>query len=288
MTTFVIGHNSPDIDSIACAIMEAKILNNKGTLALPKRAKGDPVKGVDKMLNFCSFKMPEKLKDASILNPVVLVDYNLLENGVGEFKNIIEVIDHHQKQEWVEKFENKTIIKLGAAATLTANRCMNEFELSKNEARLLLFAIMADSANLKSQKTKQEDIDTAKKLAKLGKISIRRVKRLVDKWSSFKFNKKYIKTYVNEDVKRGQIEGKVISTAVILTKNYKPFLKKAKLIEDSLKDMIRADIKLLCICDIKNASTVLIHNKKINLPSPYYIKEHYSRNMVKALILEKM
>ena len=97
---------------------------------------------------------------------IVLVDTNYLAKISKniEQKNIVEVIDHHNRESWLDKSPNikKQIEPIGAAATLVAERFKNEgVNISRESAILLYYGIISNTMNLKIKLTSQRDIEMA-------------------------------------------------------------------------------------------------------------------------------
>lgn len=97
---------------------------------------------------------------------IILVDTNYLSEIAKEIKkeNIVEIIDHHNRDSWLdEKNSIKIQIELiGAASTLVAERFKNEnIEISKESAILLYYGIISNTMNLKIKLTSQKDIEMA-------------------------------------------------------------------------------------------------------------------------------
>lgn len=88
---------------------------------------------------------------------IVLVDTNYLSKISKNIKpeNIVEVIDHHNKESWLaERFKNEDI------------------DISKESAILLYYGIISNTMNLKIKLTSQRDIEMAKWLkSKVPKIT---------------------------------------------------------------------------------------------------------------------
>ena len=98
---------------------------------------------------------------------IVLVDTNYLSEISKTIKqeNIVEVIDHHNREAWLEENKNLKIqIELiGAAATLVAEKYKNEnIDISRESAILLYYGIISNTMNLKIKLTSQKDIEMAK------------------------------------------------------------------------------------------------------------------------------
>lgn len=286
MKTVVIGHNSPDIDSIASAIIMADFLNKKGTDAKAYIGEGYLVTGTQEILDYLNIKLPPKHTQKLINNPTVIVDFNNPEIGPKNLKNIVNLIDHHTETDWAKKIKTKHIERVGATSTLVSEKFLEEFEFNTLQAKLLLFAIIYDTQNLTHIKTCQRDIDMVKKLESLSGLKAKKVVRLIKGWSTFKFNKNKIVDYLHEDTKKGVIKGYRTISAVVMAKNYKPFYKNHKLIENNFDKMEDADIKSFVVQDLKRKKTIIIHNSVIDLPSPIFKEKVMGRRQVKEYILK--
>ena len=81
-----------------------------------------------------------------------------------EKEKIVEIIDHHNKDSWLnDRNDIKVQIELiGAAATLVAERFKNEnIKISRESAILLYYGIISNTMNLKIKLTSQKDIEMA-------------------------------------------------------------------------------------------------------------------------------
>lgn len=97
---------------------------------------------------------------------IVLVDTNYLTEIPKAIKkeNIVEIIDHHNRDSWLnDRNDIKVQIELiGAAATLVAERFKNEnINISRESAILLYYGIISNTMNLKIKLTSQKDIEMA-------------------------------------------------------------------------------------------------------------------------------
>ena len=106
----------------------------------------------------------------------ILVDHNEIPQSVNdlEYGEIIEIVDHHRFG-GIETSNPINIIAktVGATATIVAQQYfLNNINLSKEMAGLLLGAIISDTLTLKSPTTTSIDIDMANTLSELSGISI--------------------------------------------------------------------------------------------------------------------
>lgn len=170
-TVFVIGHLSPDTDTVVSSIAYAELLK-KQKIDAAAAACGELNPETKYVLKTFGFKPPRKLGNAAGKN-LVLVDHNEKSQMVpgADQANIIEVVDHHKII-----FDNPCPIKfhtepLGSTATIVAKVMMaNKFKIAKPMAGILVSAILSDTVVFKSTTTTETDIKIAKALGKIAKI----------------------------------------------------------------------------------------------------------------------
>lgn len=169
---YVIGHRSPDSDTVCTAIAYARFLNMLGYEAQPRI--NDKVNNETAfILKEAGVEVPEELIDASGLN-IFLVDhseYAQATEGMVD-AHIVGVIDHHgvgtlQTGNQVV-YEAKPI---GATATIVWLDYLNYgLEIDKTTAHLLLGAVLSDTSNLSGSTTTKADAAAVKDLSVLAGI----------------------------------------------------------------------------------------------------------------------
>jgi manganese-dependent inorganic pyrophosphatase len=94
---YVIGHQSPDLDSVAAAISYSFYKNkSENTDKYVPAICGKVNKVTEFVLDKFGFSAPEILEDANGKD-IILVDHNEESQQVkGESKNIVEILDHHK------------------------------------------------------------------------------------------------------------------------------------------------------------------------------------------------
>ena len=160
VTTYI----NPDMDGIALMYAYAEFLRKKGEQA-SYYFEGTMKKEAEIVLNRFNIKLDyiNKIEDD---DQIILVDTNYLSEIAKEIKkeNIVEIIDHHNRDSWLdEKNSIKIQIELiGAASTLVAERFKNEnVQISRESAILLYYGIISNTMNLKIKLTSQKDIEMA-------------------------------------------------------------------------------------------------------------------------------
>ena len=169
---YVIGHRSPDSDTVCTAIAYARFLNMLGYEAQPRI--NDKVNNETAfILKEAGVEVPEELIDASGLN-IFLVDhseYAQATEGMVD-AHIVGVIDHHgvgtlQTGNQVV-YEAKPI---GATATIVWLDYLNYgLEIDKTTAHLLLGAVLSDTSNLSASTTTEADAAAVKELSVLAGV----------------------------------------------------------------------------------------------------------------------
>ncbi|MGB4614237.1 MAG: putative manganese-dependent inorganic diphosphatase [Erysipelotrichaceae bacterium] len=139
----------------------------------------------------------------------ILVDHNEVTHSVNdlEFGEIIEIIDHHRFG-GIETTRPINIIAktVGATSTIIAQQyILNKVDLSKEMAGLLLGAIISDTLSLKSPTTTEDDIEMARRLSAISKISVDQLSKEMVKSSDSILNKTHIEL-LYDDFKEFRID----------------------------------------------------------------------------------
>jgi manganese-dependent inorganic pyrophosphatase len=173
MRIFVIGHNSPDLDTTAAAIAYARFLVDakrypEGNV-IPVIA-GDINKETKFALGKAKIEVPMLLEEYELTEEdrFILVDHN--EEAQRHAKimpdQIIEIVDHHKSN---ISFTNPLKIDfrpLGSTSTIVHELFQEkDIKLSEGMATLLLCAILSDTQGLKSSTTTGIDSQTAHELS---------------------------------------------------------------------------------------------------------------------------
>ncbi|RPF49364.1 manganese-dependent inorganic pyrophosphatase [Thermodesulfitimonas autotrophica] len=163
---YVIGHKSPDTDTVCSAIVYAAL---KGyTPARP----GELNEETAYVLDYFKVPAPVLLENAAG-KKLVLVDHNepaQVVNG-GDQAEIIEVIDHHKMNFVCNKPIYVHVEPVGSTATVIAKQYMDKIKTNPTWAGLLLAAILSDTVIFKSPTTTDEDKAIAAELAKVAGIA---------------------------------------------------------------------------------------------------------------------
>ena len=170
---YVIGHCSPDSDTVCSAITYARILTMLGYPA--EAAISAPVnRETAYILKTAGVEAPPVLEDASGKS-IFLVDHSEYAQAVEGMKDahIVGILDHHGVGSVTTGnqvvYEAKPI---GATATIIWLDYLNYgLEIDKTTATLLLGAILSDTANLTVTSVTETDRQAVSKLAESAEIT---------------------------------------------------------------------------------------------------------------------
>jgi manganese-dependent inorganic pyrophosphatase len=170
---YVIGHKSPDLDSVAGAIAWAELQNRTSkTSDYIAATAGEINKETAYILEKFGFKVPEKLANAKG-SKLYLVDHNeesqIIDGGAEA--EIVGVLDHHKINFKCEKPIEFKNLPWGSACTIIAQQYFwKEEKIEKNLAGLMLAAVLVDTVITKSPTCTEIDKEIIAKLAKLAGI----------------------------------------------------------------------------------------------------------------------
>ncbi len=167
---YVIGHKSPDTDSVCAAIAYAnfKRLTGENAAAVAARA-GEINPETEFVLKHFEVEPPKQLDNAAG-RKLILVDHNEFGQMVdgADKADIIEVLDHHRIE---FKLANPILFHtepVGSTSTLIAEKYFEKgIKLDKKMAGILLAAILSDTVVFKSPTSTERDKKVAEKLAKM-------------------------------------------------------------------------------------------------------------------------
>jgi manganese-dependent inorganic pyrophosphatase len=170
---YVIGHKSPDLDSVAAAIAWAKLENKTNQTAdyVPAIA-GAVNKETAYVLEKFGISKPEILASAED-KQLYLVDHNEESQIVDGYQKaeIVGVLDHHKINFKCEKPIEFKSLPWGSVCSIIAQQYFwKEEKIEKNLAGLMLSAILVDTVITKSPTCTEIDKEIIAKLAKLSGI----------------------------------------------------------------------------------------------------------------------
>lgn len=170
----VIGHKSPDTDSIAAAITYSNLKRELGMDAAAYRA-GELNKESKFALDYFGVEAPEFIDHVEAGQQVILVDHNESKQCVDGIKDaeVIELVDHHR----IGDFETASPIfilfcPVGCVNTIIYNLYkLNNVKPSRAMAGMMLSAIISDTVLFRSPTTTDKDCEAVKELAELAGVN---------------------------------------------------------------------------------------------------------------------
>lgn len=178
-TIYIIGHKSPDLDSVAAAIAFANLKNKLENTNDYVPAIAEEINQVTKfILDKFAISTPEVLTDASE-KKIILVDHNEASQTVNGFEkaDIIEILDHHKLNFQNDKPITVSIKPWGSSCSIIAQMYFdNNIVPDKNIAGLMLSAILDDTVITKSPTCTEVDKALIAKLSELA---------LIEDWQAF-------------------------------------------------------------------------------------------------------
>lgn len=171
---YIVGHKSPDTDSVCSAIALAKLKKLTGTANVVPCSAGKLNKETEYVLNYFGVAVPEVLESVEAKQKLILVDHNEYGQAVAgaDQAQLVQIIDHHK----VGGFQTAEplyvrIEPVGSTCTIVAQ---NYKELGitpeKGIAGILLAAILSDTVIFKSPTCTALDKETAAYLAAIAGV----------------------------------------------------------------------------------------------------------------------
>lgn len=265
MKTFIIGHKSPDTDSIASALVMANLEKKLGNTneIIPCRL-GNLNKETEYALNYFKIEAPKLIDSVSEADEVILVDHNSFAQNVSDIASakIVKVIDHH----CISGFETAEPLfyiaePVGSTCTILYELYkMNNIEIEPVYAGLMLSAIVSDTLLFKSPTCTPKDIDAANDLAQIAKVDINvygldMLKAGTD-LSSFTAEE-----LINLDSKEFSANSTKFQVAQVNTVDIDSVLENQAEIETAMNKMIvsnKLDLFIFTITDILNSNSKAI------------------------------
>ncbi len=168
----VVGHKNPDSDSICSALAATELLKARGLEAKPVR-QGEINRETQHILKTANLEQPE-LRTSVAGEKVWLVDYTDLAQAPDDVNEaeIVGIVDHHRLGDvmTVNPLE-AWIWPVGCTCTILFNLFkMENVEITKPIATLMMSAILSDTVGFASPTCTQKDKDAVLELAPLAGV----------------------------------------------------------------------------------------------------------------------
>jgi len=171
---YIVGHKSPDTDSVCSAIALANLKALTGIGNVVPCSAGKLNKETEYVLNYFGVAIPEVLESVEAKQKLILVDHNEYGQAVAgaDQAQLVQIVDHHK----VGGFQTSEplyvrIEPVGSTCTIVAQ---NYKELGitpeKGIAGILLAAILSDTVIFKSPTCTALDKETAAYLAAIAGV----------------------------------------------------------------------------------------------------------------------
>lgn len=171
---YVVGHKSPDTDSVCSAIALARFKELTGTANVVACSAGKINKETEYVLNYYGVPVPQVLESVEAKQKLMLVDHNEYGQAVGgaDQAQLVQVMDHHK----VGGFQTAEplyvrIEPVGSTCTIVAQAYKEKGLVpEKAIAGILLAAILSDTVIFKSPTCTELDKTIAAELAAIAGV----------------------------------------------------------------------------------------------------------------------
>nr|MBF0223188.1 manganese-dependent inorganic pyrophosphatase [Desulfobulbaceae bacterium] len=173
MAIYVVGHKSPDTDSVTSAIAYAALKKAQGVDAVPAM-QGELNPETTMVLAKFGFSAPEIMTDGAG-KQLILVDHSDIAQAPNNLDKaeVVEIIDHHKIGDITT---NNPILfnaqPVGCTGTVLKQMFdINGVDIPKNVAGIMLCAILSDTVMFKSPTCTDADKKACDALAKIAGVS---------------------------------------------------------------------------------------------------------------------
>lgn len=261
MEILIFGHKNPDTDSLCSALAYSEYKKALGYEVKACRL-GSVNDETNFVLDYLNMEAPTLITNVEGKD-VILVDHNEFNQSCDGIKeaNVLEVIDHHR----VNNFNTSEPIFMnvrpyGCTATIIFEIFkLEELEINKTVATLLVSAIISDTLLFKSPTCTKKDILAAKELAKIAEISFADYGMDLLK-AGTDLNKYTMGELLNIDAKQFEISVGMAEVAQVNTVDLEEFVTNfEKDIETEINNSItKSGVKLyvLLVTDILNSNSL--------------------------------
>lgn len=173
MSVYVVGHKSPDTDSVAAAIAYAALMKAQGEDYVPAmQGKTNPE--TEMVLKRFDFPTPELFTDATG-KKVALVDHSDLAQAPDNLAagEVVAVVDHHKIGD-VTTNQPIFFFNMPVGCSCTVLKILYDLQgvaVDKKVAGVMLAAILSDTVNFKSPTCTEADKKAVKELAAIAGVT---------------------------------------------------------------------------------------------------------------------
>ena len=277
----IFGHKSPDTDTICSSIVMEKLQNQKMGEGFEAVRLGEINKETEYALNYFKVEKPRLIESVEEGQKVILVDHNEAAQSADgiEKAEITSVVDHHKI-----KIQTSTPLfymcqPVGCTSTIIYEIAkMNNLEIDKTMAGLMLSAIISDTLLLKSPTCTEKDVKAAKELEKIAEVDmnvygLEMLKAGTD--LSIYTEKELLKL----DSKQLEKDGVKYMVAQVNTVSIESVLERKEKIEQAMQEAIAENginLLMFVITDIVNSNSeaIVLGDKTDVVTKSYEIKDN--------------
>jgi manganese-dependent inorganic pyrophosphatase len=291
----VFGHKNPDTDTITAAIAYAALKKELGVDAEAIRL-GEVNGETQYALDYFKVEAPRLVEKVAVeAKEVILVDHNERQQSADDIDEVtvIEVIDHHR----IANFETSGPLyyraePVGCTATIL-NKLYKEHNvsISKENAGLMLSAIISDSLLFKSPTCTPQDVEAANELARIAEVDIAKYGLDMLK-AGADLSDKTVEQLITLDAKEFQMGDAKVEIAQVNAVDVNDVLSQQAAIEAALTAVIEKkglDLFLFVITDILNNDSVgLALGKRTDVvEEAYKVKLENNQAVLKGVVSRK-
>lgn len=291
----VFGHKNPDTDTITAALAYAALKKELGVDAEAVRL-GEVNGETQYALDYFKVEAPRLVEKVAVeAKEVILVDHNERQQSADDIDEVtvIEVIDHHR----IANFETSGPLyyraePVGCTATIL-NKLYKEHgvSISKQNAGLMLSAIISDSLLFKSPTCTPQDVEAANELARIAEVDIAKYGLDMLK-AGADLSDKTVEQLITLDAKEFQMGDAKVEIAQVNAVDVNDVLSQQVAIEAALTAVIEKkglDLFLFVVTDILNNDSVgLALGKRTDVvEEAYNVKLENNQAMLKGVVSRK-
>lgn len=291
----VFGHKNPDTDTITAALAYAALKKELGVDAEAVRL-GEVNGETQYALDYFKVEAPRLVEKVAVeAKEVILVDHNERQQSADDIDEVtvIEVIDHHR----IANFETSGPLyyraePVGCTATIL-NKLYKEHgvSISKQNAGLMLSAIISDSLLFKSPTCTPQDVEAANELARIAEVDIAKYGLDMLK-AGADLSDKTVEQLITLDAKEFQMGDAKVEIAQVNAVDVNDVLSQQAAIEAALTAVIEKkglDLFLFVVTDILNNDSVgLALGKRTDVvEEAYQVKLENNQAMLKGVVSRK-
>ena len=269
----VFGHKNPDTDSICSALVKEKFEKNNG-LDVEAVRLGNINKETKYVLNYLNIEEPRYIESIDDEQEVILVDHH----RICEFKTA-EPLYYLAEP-------------VGCTSTILYKEFKrNNMQIEREEAILMLSAIISDTLLFKSPTCTEDDKLAAKDLASIANIDVEKYGLEMLKAGTDLSDLTELEL-INLDAKEVMLKNSKAIIAQVNTASIEDMMKRKDKIEEEMKKVIEEknlDIFFFAITDIinSNSQAIVLGKKAYITESAYNVKLENNTAFLKGVVSRK-